>query len=404
MEIYKDMLEKLKYHRQIIMNSFIKRSYYPSKEEVEAALADVNSRISLFETYISKPGSLFNPAEINHCFEMIYKDIEILYKVLESILMNEYSQLKLHVESTLLELESKADHFSKRCKEEANSSALGTTIVFQTNNWNLSTEDQTTIVDLDEHDFIEGSRIACFANLNDVEKSQVSFKFDAGDSEDTFLALPYNNDDSIYTIPGEMSINKYDFNIDSSAIINGALKLKFEDGINDLNKYKIVGGKGLMSVTYKASGRTDLVRFPDTSSYTYYATEDCCLEFYIVDGDIGDDAYIEYNFNMAPNYQNFSLQDGTIKIDSDIKRVFIDAQAGLLVSFNREHGHVFAECIDPVVIDKYYMAYTGNLKIREMMVREYVRTNLIRYHVYCYINTIEDVSNSIESIYVKEID
>ena len=89
MEIYKDMLEKLKYHRQIIMNSFIKRSYYPSKEEVEAALADVNSRISLFETYISKPGSLFNPTEINHCFEMIYKDIEILYKVLESILMNE---------------------------------------------------------------------------------------------------------------------------------------------------------------------------------------------------------------------------------------------------------------------------------------------------------------------------
>ena len=404
MEMYKDMLEKLKYHKQLIMNTFIKRSYYPSNEEINAALADVNARISLFEAYISKPGSLFNPIEINYCFEMIYKDIEILYKVLEEILMMEYSQLKLHVESTLLELEAKADHFSKRCAEESNSSALGTTIVFQTNNWNITTEDQVTIVDLDEHDFIEGSTIACFANLNDVEKSAISFKFESSDPGKSFLALPYNLYDNIhYPIPGQMSVNKVDFSIDITAIVNGALNLKFK-GINDLNKYKIVGGKNLMSVTSKKSGRTQLVNFPDASNYTYYAVEDCYIEFYIVDGNVGENAYLEYNFNMAPNYQNFSLQDGTIKIDSDLKRIYIDAQAGLLVSFNKEHGQAFAECIDPVILNKETMMYTGNLDVREMMIREYVRTNTIKYHVYCYINTIEDITDSIESIYVKEID
>lgn len=405
MEVYKDMIEKLKFHKQNITNTFIKRNYYPSNEEINAALADVNARISLFETYISKPGSNFNPIEINHCFDMIYKDIEILYKVLENILMYEYSQLKLHIESTLLELEAKADHFSKRCAEESNSSALGTTIVFQTNNWQLSTEDQVTIVDLDEHDFIEGSTIACFANLNDVEKSAVSFKFESSNPKESFLALPYNLYDNIhYKIPGEISINKVDFKIDVTAIVNGALNLKFKEGINDLNKYKIVGGKNLMSVTNKKSGRTELINFPDTSNYTYYATEDCYIEFYIVDGNVGENSYLEYNFNMAPNYQNFSLQDGTIKIDSDLKRIYIDAQAGLLVSFNREHGEAYAECIDPVILNKESFMYTGNLAVREMQIREYVRTNLIKYHVYCYLNTIEDVTNSIESIYVKEID
>ena len=80
MEIYKDMLEKLKYHKQLLMNAFIRNNYYPSNEEVNASLAKINARLSLFETYISKPGSYFNPKEINYCFDMIYKDIEILYR------------------------------------------------------------------------------------------------------------------------------------------------------------------------------------------------------------------------------------------------------------------------------------------------------------------------------------
>mgnify|MGYP003437022222 FL=1 len=37
-DIYKDMLEKLKYHKEIIMHTFIKHGYYPSNEEVKAAL------------------------------------------------------------------------------------------------------------------------------------------------------------------------------------------------------------------------------------------------------------------------------------------------------------------------------------------------------------------------------
>ena len=78
MEIYKDMLEKLKYHKQLVMNAFIRNGYYPTNEEVNATLSKINARLSLFESYISKPGSYFNFTELNYCFEMLYKDIEIL--------------------------------------------------------------------------------------------------------------------------------------------------------------------------------------------------------------------------------------------------------------------------------------------------------------------------------------
>ena len=405
MEIYKDMLEKLKYHKQLIMNAFIRNGYYPTNEEVNATLSKINARLSLFESYISKPGSYFNFTELNYCFEMLYKDIEILYKVLESILINEYLQLKLHVESKLIELESKADLFHKRCMEESNSSSLGTTIAFQSNGWNLTTKDQTTMIDLGEFDFVEGSTIACFANINSIsmDDQNVTFRFENLDPTKNFNAIPYNLYESKihYDIPGDKKINKKDVDIDITSIINNSLHLEYED-INMNNEYKIMGGRNLISVTYKDSNLTELIEFPDVTNYSFYATQDCYINFYVVDGNTPNN-YMEYNFNMAPNHQNFSLQNGTIKIDKDIVPVFIDAQAGLLVSFRNEHGTIYAECVEPVVTSKEDLIYTGSLDIRQMQIREYVRTDTVKYHVYVYINSVKEIVDDIKSIYIKEI-
>jgi hypothetical protein len=302
-----------------------------------------------------------------------------------------------------LELESKADYFKKRCNEEANSTALGTTILFQANSWNVSTEDQTTVLDLGSHNFIEGSTIACFANINNIEKDKVIFKFANEKTEKSFLALPHNLfDDIYYTIPGTLGINKQSFNIYKSSIVDGHINLDYK--INRVNKYKVTGGKNLMSVTYKTSGVTQLVEFSDMSKYNFLAVQDCFIEFYVVDGNTREESYMEYNFNMKPNSCNFPLQDGTIKINSDIKRIFIDAQKGLTVSFSLEEGEIYAECLEPVISDKETIVYTGNTDVRDIVVREYVRSNLINYNVLVYINTTTDIVDSIESIYIKEID
>ena len=402
MEIYKDMLEKLKYHKQLLMNAFIRNNYYPSNEEVNAALSKINARLSLFETYISKPGSYFNPKEINYCFDMIYKDIEILYKVLQEILTKEYSQLKVHIESTLLELEAKADFFNKRCKEESNATALGTTILFQSNSWNITTKDQITIINLGNHEFIEGSEIACFANISNINKDMVAFKLEHKDSNKTITALPYNLYDNItYRIPGELGINKHLLSISSSAVINDYINIEYD--IDMMNDYKLLGAKGYMTITSKNSGVKTLVNYPDMNTFSFVAAEDCYVEFFVVDGNINDSSFIEYNFNMAPLHQNFSLQNGTIKLDSDIKRIYIDAQAGLAMSFNLEQGDIYAECLDAIVADKNNILYNGNLNIRDIMLREYVKSNKTTYNVQVYINTIESIIDSIESIYIKEI-
>ena len=105
MDQYKDMLAKAQFYKKQVIQSFIKQGYFPSDEEIQAALADIDMRGALLETYLSAKGSLFNTKEINYMFECIYKDLNILYSVLEDILVNENNRLKLDIQAQETELE-----------------------------------------------------------------------------------------------------------------------------------------------------------------------------------------------------------------------------------------------------------------------------------------------------------
>ena len=74
---YKDMLEKARFYKKQVIQSFIKQGYFPSDEEIQTALSDIDMRSALLDTYLSAKGSLFNTKEINFMFECIYKDLNI---------------------------------------------------------------------------------------------------------------------------------------------------------------------------------------------------------------------------------------------------------------------------------------------------------------------------------------
>ena len=398
-DIYKDMLEKLKYHKEIIMHAFIKHGYYPSNEEVKAALEKVNSRLSLFEAYISRPGSYFNYTEINYCFDMIAKDIEILYRVIEEILTNELANLKLTVETALSEIENKAKHFSLRREEEINTTALGTTIYFQATDWKIDTLDQTFIIDLGTINFIEGIKIACIANVNDIDRSKISFKFENSNKDKSFYAEPYNHNNMHYYIPGQLEVNNHTFDLGETLIINDEMEIDFD--LDPSSKYELAGGKNFMKVTSKRTGVSYIEEFPLINGNGFYAAEECYIEFFITDGTNG---LLEYSFNMAPEHTNFSLQNGYVYIDKQVKRIYIDAQPGLSMAFNCTKGDVFAEVDDVVNPTKNSILYNGHKDIRDLVLREYVRSNLIAYNVKVYIDsTLVDITDSLESIVIKEI-
>lgn len=393
--LYKDMVLKLKYYKEEIIKSFVKQGHFPLEDEIKSRLEQINYRTSLFETYISKPGSYFNTKEVNKMFELLYKDFEFLYNVLQEILVNDYNSLKIYVESHLNELENKANMYEDRFNEEMNTSSFGTTIFFQSSNWDITTKDEYTIINLGNIDLIRGSKIALYCNIDDTIGNSVFFKLIASNNNYSFDALPYNYNNNTYKVPGDLQVNKQTLKLEGSVIVNDNLTINYPTNID--NTYKIFGGVNLMTVTYKSNNNVKLVNFANSNN-AFYADEECYIEFYYTEGD-----YLKFNFNKKPNHCNFSLLDGYIKSDEDIKKIYINAPAGFMCSFNTDQGQIWASCKEGIINNSTSLLYSGNWDLRDFEIREYVKSQKTTYDLKLYIKSNKDIKNVINNIYIKEL-
>lgn len=392
---YKDMLEKARFYKKQVIQSFIKQGYFPSNEEIQTALSDIDMRSALLETYLSAKGSLFNTKEINFMFECICKDLNILYTVLEDILLNEYNKLKLDVEAQITELEQKVYNLKCRMNEEINSTTLGTTIFFKANNWESETNDNTTVISLGELDLINGSEIALFANINNIEADSVYFKLES--ETDTIYALPYNYNNDVYTMPGKLGVNRFAFKIRDDLKVNGNIEITLND-LDYRNEYKILGGQNLMKVTYKDS---NIVSYePFASSNRPFSTDrECYIEFYMV-----DNTSITYDFNIAPNHTNFALNDGTIVSNKTITKVFIDAPSGFVCRFRLDEGEIWSSCIDGIIQNNNTLLYTGDWDLKDFQILEIVKSKSTKYKISLILKSDETIINYINNVYIKEVD
>ena len=391
---YRDMLAKAKFYKKQVIQSFVKQGYFPSNEEIQAALADIDLRSALLDTYLSAKGSLFNTKEINYMFECIYKDLNILFTVLEEILTQEYNKLKLDVEAQVVEMEQKVYNLKRRMNEEINTTTLGTTIFFKANNWESETTDETTTINLGKIKLIEGSDIALFASINNIEADAVYFKLQSED--ESFHALPYNYNEDVYTVPGKLNVNEYEINMSGNLIVNGNVEIML-DNADYRNDYKILGGSDMMKVTYK-NGNTVTYESFSTMNKAFEALEDCYIEFYMT-----DDTLITYDFNMAPNHTNFALNDGTITSNKAITKVFIDASAGFVCRFNIEKGAVWASCTDAPIQSGNSILYTGDWTLRDFKVLEFVKANVAEYKISLILKSNKNIIDYIDCVYIKEV-
>ena len=392
---YKDMLEKARFYKKQVIQSFIKQGYFPSDEEIQTALSDIDMRSALLDTYLSAKGSLFNTKEINFMFECIYKDLNILYTVLEDILLNEYNKLKLDVEAQVTELEQKVYNLKCRMNEEINSTTLGTTIFFKANNWESETNDDITTISLGELDFINGSEIALFANINNIEADSVYFKLES--ESNTIYALPYNYNNDVYTMPGKLGINRFSFKISNGLKVNGNIELALNN-LDYRNDYKILGGQNLMKVTYKDS---NIVSYEPFASFNrpFSTDRECYIEFYMI-----DNTSITYDFNIAPNHTNFALNDGTIVSNKTITKVFIDAPSGFVCRFKLDKGEIWGSCTDGVMQNNNTLLYTGDWTLKDFQILEIVKSELTKYKISLILKSDKTIINYINNVYIKEVD
>lgn len=392
--MYKDMLLKLEYHRSRILEAFIKQGYFPQQEEIASKLSEVDERIALFKKYNFKPGDNFNAKEINYSFKMLYNDILFLYKILEDIYMEKYNSMLLNIEIHMNYLENLATHFKKRGDEEVKGTSLGETIFFKSDEWETKVNDETMEVVLGDLNLIQGSEISCFANVNNSDKKNVLFKFNCEDNSKSFSAFPYNYNNDTYIVPGELTINEKEFKLQDEFNINSEIILPVK--INMDNIYKILGGNNKIIVTDKETNAVNVYDFP-TAENPFVAKSNCYVSFYIE-----NKGTIEYNFSHKPLHCNFSIQDGLIKINKDIQKIFLDVDKGFNCYFVLDDETKAWACCEEGIKDNNKLIYDGLLLVRDFKVKEYVREKTTNYNVTLKITEIDN-DEIIDCVYIKEV-
>ena len=392
--LYKDMILKLEYHRNKILKAFLKQGYFPKKDEINTKLMAIDERIALFKAYKFQPGELFDAKEMNHALEMLHNDIAFLYKVLEIIYIEKYNTMLLNVETHMLHLESLASHFKKRANEEIKGTSLGKTLLFKTGDWDVDVKDESIDITVGDLELVQGSKISCFANINNTDKRNILFKFKAENDKDEFIALPYNYNNDTYIVPGEISVKDHELKLNEDFNINSEVVIPFKPTLE--NEYKILGGQNKIVVTDKETGVITIEDFP-TVDKPFVAKSNSYVSFYIE--NIGT---LEYNFSKRPFHTNFSIQDGLIKIDKDIQKIFLDVEKDFICYFTLDNEMNVWSTKEDAIIDNNALIYDGMILVRDFKIKEYVRDKKTMYKI---VVTITEMDNDevIDSIYIKEV-
>jgi hypothetical protein len=392
--MYQDMLAKASFHKERIIKEFIKHGVFPTDSMISTQINNIDTALSIFKHEDVLEGSTFDGEEFNKEFKSIYEDLKILYVLLYKLTVEEYTSLKAFVDTHLDELESSATMYKLKAIQEASSSALGRTIFFQHNSFDIDTDNNVNVIDLGSVSLLRGSRVACFINANNIEPDRVVFKLE-NDTESISVS-PYNyNQDSIL-IPGDINKNSFDVTINEDQIINGPVELDIDTELSQRNLYVVLAGKdNIMTRSYGSNSQSIYEKPTQTNMMSF--DNKTYIDFYVVGGN-----KITFRFNKKPLSTNFPLTDYQVSNLKEIHHFFIEAEEGFAFDFELDQGTVYAVKENGVINnDKLYFART--MDIRDFHVVEYKLGDKVDYNVSAIVYNDDGANIDIESITIKEL-
>ena len=388
---YLDIANKFIYYKEKIINDFIKKGIYPDNKLINSKLKNIDLNLALFKNYNIKSGNKFNTNEYNENLKLIYLDLKYLYDILEKLAINEFNNLQMYINSYINELNTVVNTYKKKADYENNSTTLGETILFQDNNFTIDNEDSTTIIELDTISLKKGSEIACIANINNIDLDNVIFSFNNGE----FSCCPYNSSFQSFIVPGEKTINEYDYVLQQAAPSNNII-INIDTEINNKNDYDILCGKNLISITdkdnkyitQKITNDSKVILFKEKSS----------INFYILNGD-----NVSFKFSKKPINCNFSLEDNTITNLKTIQNFHIEVDEDTTLEIELGKGNIYA-ISEAGIVNNNKLYYTGLNISNDYHIIETIPGEEVDYDLKLKILNDNNNSAEIQSIIIKNLD
>jgi hypothetical protein len=391
---YLDVEQKFQYYKEYILKQFIQKGIYPDNSLIASHLDSIDLNLSLFKNYNKTTGEKFNPAEYNEVLKLIYKDITILYNILNTLAIKEFNDLQNYINSYITELNSVVETYEAKAAYENNSTTLGETLLFQNSNFTISNDNSVTIVDLSSVDFEAASEIACIANVNNVDLKNVVFSFTGDDGELT--VSPYNSENTLLTVPGDKTITTYDYELSDSQTTTGSILMNTSINPSIKNNYTILGGKDMMIIN-KAEDNSYSVQSVPNSSGTLVFNEKSYINFYVVGGK-----NITFNFNKKPISTNFPIDESTITGLDDIHHFQLEVDEDFCLEIQLDSGNIYAIKEDGI-INNNKLYYTGLDIVNNFHIIEEAPGKTVTYKAKLKIYNDNDNNTEIDNIVIKKL-
>lgn len=394
--MYKDMAVKMRYHKERIIQSFIDIGVYPTDDRIENLLNSIDMSLSYLYVEEALPGKSFDVDAHNAMMHSIYKDLQLLYKLLFELSVEEYTLLTSFIDTHLDNLEQTTSFYKDKAEQETNTTSLGKTILFKNHSFASKIQNNILHIDLGSVAVHSGSRIANFFNANEIEGDKVIFSFKRED-EDVLRATPYNYNYASIVIPGEQNKKEYDYTIEEDQVINGMIKIDIGKKPSHDNEYIILGAKNKVLVKQFGEITKHQIKHRPTKFDMLGFNEKSYIDFYT----IGTKS-ITFRFNKKPISTNFSLDNYVVNNLNHVHHFFIECDAGFSFDFDIDGGEVFALKESGVIIDNE-LYFAKNIEVREFKTIEYELGDKVQYDVSVDIINDDGELIDIQSIMIKEL-
>ena len=378
-----DELAKKEVYKQRITKDCIAQSKYPSAKELDEALSSINLMESYFKIAPVSDGEYFETKTFNAQIEDLDADLKLLYSLVKQFTLDKLNALNQYADTTLTDLERKADFYLNKSRLEMQSSDLGRTALYLRAPLSGKQNGEYFSVDCGMVALTNGSTIHLILEGHDTYYARLKL----ADGNQTFYITPYNLNQQSFKLPGEIKTTEKEVKITHTPQLGETILLPYE--IQEACDYIVLTGKN--QIACKTAIKSEY------QDYKYYACfEDTMIDFYVKDA-----TSIQIRVSHKPLNSNYDFLQDVIKLEKGIKHFYLEMPAKSAVEIFLEGGEIYAQKGKGVIqSDKLYFAHSTPFK--DFLIIEKSRTLKTIYQASLEVrSTIEDLG--VESIMIKEL-
>ena len=350
---YSDEIKKIEYYKQRIIDRYLQDNQIINNNRLQQYLDSIDMKISIFRQGFIENGEKMNLDKFNSQKADIYEDLRILYELIYEFAQNRLSKLEAKIKCSLENLNQTTQYFQNRTKLES-LSVYGNTLYYKTNGFSQIFNNGKVYIDIGSLSVPSGSYLVCLLDSNEIENSDVIFKFDDDNQISDYM---YNR--NYLKVPGNYKINTYNYETEE------APTEAFEINVDNLNpdqdkKYNVFAGRNKIKIVDAANYVPSYI--DKTSNIGYQAETSQEISFYVYNA-----SYI--SFSLIGDYDYKSFEGNEITSPKQRQKILLKVKPGFTFDFVTD-GEVYADKGSTYIEDEKLYSVQSFSNISDYMIEE----------------------------------